>query len=141
MGWSGLSTTCGQNLWMVWTPDRVAWPDGRAACGRRLRGCPQPGTLRGMQIEIRAAEVHALADRLQVMADEADDAGALLDGHTAVGAALQPAVEAFLDCHRAAARAMAGELAGSARRRRRWPTPGWRWTRPFSAGAGRAWND
>ncbi|MBW8767489.1 MAG: hypothetical protein JF630_15135 [Geodermatophilales bacterium] len=63
-----------------------------------------------MQIEIRAAEVHALADRLQVMADEADDAGALLDGHTAVGAALQPAVEAFLDCHRAAARAMAGEL-------------------------------
>src|SRR3954463_3889909 len=31
--------------------------------------------------------------------------------------------------------------AGSARRRRRWPTPGWRWVRPFSAGAGRARNE
>jgi hypothetical protein len=71
---------------------------------------PSLATLGSMDIEVLATEVHALADRLRAAADGADDAGALLAGPPAVGAALQPAAEAFLDCHRTAIRAMAGEL-------------------------------
>ena len=63
-----------------------------------------------MSIELPAAEVHALADRLVQSAEEADDAGARLAAPAAVGGPLQAAVESFLDCHRVAAAAMAGEL-------------------------------
>jgi hypothetical protein len=63
-----------------------------------------------MSIEMPAAEVFALADRLSAAAEEADDAGARLGGPAEVGRPLQAAVDAFLDGHRVAAAAMAGEL-------------------------------
>jgi hypothetical protein len=63
-----------------------------------------------MSIEIRALEVHALAATLRDTAGEADLIGVRLAGSRAVGGDLQPAVEAFLDCHRTAGRALAGEL-------------------------------
>jgi hypothetical protein len=84
---------------------RAAAPvdDGRAepAVGR---------TLPGMSIEIRALEVHAMAGTLREAAGEADWIGVRLAGARAVGGSLQPAVEAFLDCHRTAGLALAGEL-------------------------------
>jgi len=63
-----------------------------------------------MSIEVPAAEVHALSGRLVRSAEEADDAGARLGGTHGVGETLRVAVESFLDCHRAGAAAMAGEL-------------------------------
>jgi hypothetical protein len=63
-----------------------------------------------MSIQMPAAEVHALGSRLVQSAGEAEDVGARLTRAAEVGSPLQPAVESFLDCHRAAARAMAGEL-------------------------------
>jgi hypothetical protein len=67
-------------------------------------------TLPGMSIEILALEVHAMAGTLRDAAGEADEIGVRLGGAAAVGDPLQPAVEAFLDCHRTAGRALAGEL-------------------------------
>jgi hypothetical protein len=67
-------------------------------------------TLPGMSIDIRALEVHAMAAALREAAGEADWIGVRLDGTPAVDGALQPAVDAFLDCHRTAGRALAGEL-------------------------------
>jgi hypothetical protein len=63
-----------------------------------------------MSIEIRALEVHALAAVLRDAAGEADWVGVRLAGTPHVGGPLQPAVDAFLDCHRTAGRALAGEL-------------------------------
>jgi hypothetical protein len=63
-----------------------------------------------MSIEMPAAEVYALADELRSRAAEADEAQQRLAGAADVGGELQPAVAAFLACHRAAAQAMAGEL-------------------------------
>jgi hypothetical protein len=77
--------------------------DGRA-------GSPPHRTLPAMSIEIRALEVHALAAVLRDAAGEADWIGVRLAGSPAVGGPLQPAVEAFLDCHRTAGSALAGEL-------------------------------
>jgi hypothetical protein len=64
-----------------------------------------------MSIEMPAAEVHALAGTLREAAGNAEEIGPRLDRAGNVGHALQPAVEAFLDSHRAAGRALAGELA------------------------------
>ena len=63
-----------------------------------------------MSIEMPAAEVHALADRLRGAAVDVEEVAPGLDRAGNVGDTLQPAVEAFLDCHRAAGRALAGEL-------------------------------
>jgi hypothetical protein len=63
-----------------------------------------------MDIEIRALEVHALAAVLRDVAGEADWIGVRLVGSSPVGDPLQPAVDAFLDCHRTAGRALAAEL-------------------------------
>jgi hypothetical protein len=63
-----------------------------------------------MDIEIRALEVHAVAAVLRDAAGEADWIGVRLVGSSPVGAPLQPAVDAFLDCHRTAGRALAAEL-------------------------------
>ena len=63
-----------------------------------------------MNIEIRALEVHALAAVLRDAAGEADWIGVRLAGSPPVGGPLQPAVDAFLDCHRTAGQALAGEL-------------------------------
>jgi hypothetical protein len=64
-----------------------------------------------MSIEMPAAEVRAMADTLRGAAADAEEIGARLDRAGDVGDALQPAVEAFLDSHRTAGRALAGELA------------------------------
>lgn len=57
-----------------------------------------------------AEEVHALASTLTEQAAAADEARSRLDGVGGVGPDLQPAVTEFLDCHRVAAGAFAGEL-------------------------------
>jgi hypothetical protein len=64
-----------------------------------------------MSIEMPAAEVHALADTLRGAAGKAEEIGTRLDRAGDVGDTLQPVVEAFLDGHRTAGRALAGELA------------------------------
>jgi hypothetical protein len=64
-----------------------------------------------MSIEMPAAEVRAMAGTLRGAAADAEEIGARLDRAGDVGDALQPAVEAFLDSHRTAGRALAGELA------------------------------
>jgi hypothetical protein len=64
-----------------------------------------------MSIEMPAAEVRAMADTMRGAAADAEEIGARLDRAGDVGDALQPAVEAFLDSHRTAGRALAGELA------------------------------
>jgi hypothetical protein len=66
--------------------------------------------LPGMTIEIVADEVRALAATLRDAAGEADVIGVRLDGTPPVGGTLQPSVEAFLECHRTAGIALAGEL-------------------------------
>lgn len=66
-------------------------------------------TLPGMSIEMRAHEVLALAATLREAAAEADLIRVRLAGTPPVGGALQPAVEAFLESHRTAGRALAGE--------------------------------
>ena len=63
-----------------------------------------------MSIEMPAAEVHALAGTLRGAAADAEEIAPRLDGAGDVGPTLQPGVEAFLDSHRTAGRAMAGEL-------------------------------
>jgi hypothetical protein len=63
-----------------------------------------------MSIELPPGEVHALADRLRAAAADAGEIAARLDRAGNVGDVLQPRVEAFLDAHRAAGRALAGEL-------------------------------
>ena len=73
----------------------------RSAADRRLPG---------MSIEMRALEVHALAAALRDAAGEADLIGVRLEATPPVGGTLQPAVEAFLECHRTAGSALAGEL-------------------------------
>ena len=86
-------------------PGRAAEPvdDGRARA-------PPDRTLPGMSIEMRALEVHALAATVRDAAGEADWISVRLAGNPAVGGPLQPAVEAFLECHRTAGLAVAGEL-------------------------------
>jgi hypothetical protein len=63
-----------------------------------------------MSIEMPALEVYALADALRNCAAEADEAQHRLAVPTHVGGPLQTAVEAFLDSHRTAGHAVAGEL-------------------------------
>jgi hypothetical protein len=61
-------------------------------------------------IEVPPAEVHALAGRLGEQAQLAGEVADRLAPPPAVGGPLQPALVEFLCCHRAAARALAGEL-------------------------------
>jgi hypothetical protein len=63
-----------------------------------------------MSIEMPAAEVYALANSLTGQAETADEAGSRLIGTDWLGPELETAVEEFLDCHRVAAGALAGEL-------------------------------
>jgi hypothetical protein len=63
-----------------------------------------------MSIEMPAAEVHALANALRTSAGTAGDVGGRLDRAGDLGSTLRPAVEAFLENHRTAGRALAGEL-------------------------------
>jgi hypothetical protein len=74
-------------------------------------GEPAPSaTLRRMSIEMRAGEVYRLADTLRGAARCAEDVAGHLHGAAGVGPGLQAAVKAFLESHRAAGRAFAGEL-------------------------------
>jgi hypothetical protein len=63
-----------------------------------------------MSIEMHAAEVYRLADTLRGAAGVAEEIGVRLGGSFGVGGGLQTAVDAFLDSHRAAGQAFAGEL-------------------------------
>jgi hypothetical protein len=64
-----------------------------------------------MSIEMPAAEVYALADRLRAAVGDAEEIPVRLRGTPQAGPGLQVAVESFLESHRAAGRALAGELA------------------------------
>jgi hypothetical protein len=64
-----------------------------------------------MSIEMPAAEVYRLADTLRAASGVAEDIGAYLRDSRSVGGGLQAAVDIFLESHRAAGRAFAGELA------------------------------
>jgi hypothetical protein len=67
-------------------------------------------TLRRMSIEMNAAEVYRLADSLRAAAGVAEDIPAHLRGSRSVGGGLEAAVDTFLESHRTAGRAFAGEL-------------------------------
>jgi hypothetical protein len=64
-----------------------------------------------MSIEMPAAEVYALANTLRGAVGDAEEIGASLRRTPQVGSGLQAAVKTFLESHRAAGRALAGELA------------------------------
>jgi hypothetical protein len=67
-------------------------------------------TLPPMSIEMPAAEVYGLASTLRGSAADAEEIGSRLDGRPRVGGPLQAPLEAFLESHRAAGSALAGEL-------------------------------
>lgn len=73
-------------------------------------GSPSAATLPRMSIEMPAAEVYRLANTLRGAAGAAEDFGARLRDTGDMGD-VQAAVETFLDSHRAAGRALVGELA------------------------------
>jgi hypothetical protein len=64
-----------------------------------------------MSIEMPAAEVYRLANTLRGAVGEAEEISVRLRETPVVGGALGAAVESFLESHRAAGRALAGELA------------------------------
>ena len=73
--------------------------------------CGPPGvTLRRMSIEMPAAEVYDLAATLRCSAVDAEEIGTRLGRTPPVGGALKAPVESFVESHRAAGRALAGEL-------------------------------
>jgi hypothetical protein len=63
-----------------------------------------------MSIEMPAGEVYALANSLRASAATAEEIAVRLAQPGDVGASLRVAVEVFLDSHRTAGRALAGEL-------------------------------
>jgi hypothetical protein len=64
-----------------------------------------------MSMEMPAAEVYGLANTLRNAVPDVEEIGVRLRGTPQVGPGLQATVESFLESHRAAARALAGELA------------------------------
>jgi hypothetical protein len=88
----------------------MLWARRWSTCGRRAAPSSPGGTLPAMTIEVPAAEVYALGDALRSQAGLAAEAAVRFGGSAPVGAPLQPAVDGFLECHRTAARALAGEL-------------------------------
>ncbi len=64
-----------------------------------------------MSIEMPAAEVYRLANTLRGAVGDAEEIGVRLRETPDVGSDLRTAVESFLESHRAAGRALAGELA------------------------------
>jgi hypothetical protein len=63
-----------------------------------------------MSIEMRAAEVHAMAAALRRCSDDADEIGVRLAGNRRVGGDLQEVIDAFLEAQRMTGAALAGEL-------------------------------
>lgn len=82
--------------------------DNTAGTGRRSTTLRRM-TTDGATIEVPLEQVRALAGTLRAQGDEAAGVAGRLTGGAA-GGVLRAAVEAFLDCQRAAARALAGEL-------------------------------
>jgi hypothetical protein len=64
-----------------------------------------------MSIEMPAPEVYALANTVRGAVGDAEEIGVRLPETPHVGRGLHAAVETFLESHRAAGRALAGELA------------------------------
>ena len=64
-----------------------------------------------MSIEMPAAEVYRLANTLRGAVGDAEEIGVRLRETPEVGGGLRAAVESFLESHRAAGRALVGELA------------------------------
>lgn len=80
------------------------------ACGKGDHRATLPRmTADGATIDLPVLQVQALAAALTAQAEEADAAAARLAAGRGLGD-LQPAIEDFLECHRTAARAFAGEL-------------------------------
>jgi hypothetical protein len=65
---------------------------------------------RAVTIEVPAAEVYALGAALRSAGGLAGEAGVRLAQPFAVSGPLQAALDGFLECHRTAATALAGEL-------------------------------
>ena len=65
-----LSTACGQRLWTLWTPDRVAPVPAAGPVDDARAGSAAAARLPRMSIEMPAAEVYALADTLRAAADD-----------------------------------------------------------------------
>jgi predicted component of type VI protein secretion system len=63
-----------------------------------------------VSIEVDATELYGLATALHAAAGSAGDVASRLASPPPVGASLRGAVEGLFECHRAAARALAGEL-------------------------------
>ena len=63
-----------------------------------------------MTIQVPPEQLYALADVLRSQGDEADDIAARLTGPAELPGALAGAVGAFLEAHREAGAAVAGEL-------------------------------
>ncbi|MGY1602778.1 hypothetical protein [Geodermatophilus sp. SYSU D00815] len=63
-----------------------------------------------MTIEVPPEQLYALADALRAQGDEADDVAARLAPAPVPAGPLAAAVEAFLEAHRTAGTAVAGEL-------------------------------
>ena len=89
-----------------------------AACPAHLpvddagEGDARSATLPRMSIEMHAAEVYRLADTLRGAGrDAAEIESRLRDSPSLRPSTLQAAAETFLESHRAAGRAFAGELA------------------------------
>jgi hypothetical protein len=72
--------------------------------------CPPCQHTAAMTIEVPEREVHAFAQALRSQAELADEVATGFAGGADVGGGLQPAVDGFLECHRTAATALAGEL-------------------------------
>jgi hypothetical protein len=64
-----------------------------------------------MSIEMPAAEVYGLANALRGAVADAEEMSVRLRDVPRVGGGTEPAVAAFLESHRAAGRALAGELS------------------------------
>jgi hypothetical protein len=63
-----------------------------------------------MTIEVPPGQLYALADALRAQADEGDEITTRLAGAPALSGPLRGPAEAFLEAHRAAGTAVAGEL-------------------------------
>ena len=66
--------------------------------------------LRPMTIEVPSAQLYALADALRAQGDEADEGAARLAAAPEVTGPLAGAAGAFVEAHRVAGAAVAGEL-------------------------------
>ena len=74
-------------------------------------GAPPTATLPRMSIEMPAAEVYRLANTLRGAGGDAEEIGLRLSDVPRVGGSTDAAVAAFLESHRAAGRALTGELS------------------------------